>query len=66
MTRQAVTRSRRQGSMTTSGFRQVYDRHIDCDFCGAMTRGRVWDSAPGVVKCGACGGELDYVDETVS
>ena len=52
--------------MTISGFRQVYDRHIDCDFCGAMTRGRVWDDAPGVVKCGACGGELSYVDETVS
>ena len=39
-------------------YTQHYSRHIECDFCGQMTRGRVWEDDPTKVKCGACNGVL--------
>ena len=41
-------------------YQQVYEKHIDCDFCGAMTRGRIWENEPGVIKCGACHAVIDF------
>ncbi len=35
-------------------YEQYYDRHVECDFCGQMTRGRIWAEEPTKVKCGAC------------
>lgn len=35
-------------------YEQHYERHIECDFCGAMTRGRIWEDDPKNIKCGAC------------
>ena len=35
-------------------FRQIHDRHITCDFCGALTRARVHPDEPDVVRCGSC------------
>lgn len=35
-----------------------YKRHhpafIECDFCGSLTRGRIYDVEPETVRCGAC------------
>ena len=40
-------------------FRYVrfYEEHIECDFCGQHTRGRVYDGTQCVV-CGSCGHTL--------
>lgn len=35
-------------------FRQIYQRHITCDFCGRLTRARRWDDEPDVMRCGSC------------
>jgi len=35
-------------------FKRVYERFINCDFCGQSTRGRIWDCEPDVVRCGSC------------
>jgi hypothetical protein len=37
---------------------RYYPRHIECDFCGQMTRGRIWRSDPSKVVCGSCHSEL--------
>ena len=31
-----------------------YPKHVECDMCGQMTRGRVYRKAPDLVLCGAC------------
>ena len=36
-----------------SDYVQIYDRHIECDFCGQLTRGRVYKGT-NVVVCGSC------------
>ena len=39
--------------MPSRKFVRFWPEHIECDFCGALTRGRVYeDSAE--VSCGAC------------
>ena len=35
------------------GYEQHYDRHVSCDFCGQLTRGRIWEGEK-EVKCGSC------------
>ncbi len=35
-------------------YTRYYDRFITCDFCGASTRGRIWENDPNKIKCGAC------------
>lgn len=35
-------------------YRQVYERFINCDFCGRLTRCRIWDDEPDVMRCGSC------------
>ena len=35
-------------------YQQVWSHHRNCDFCGALTRGRRFDSEPDVIRCGAC------------
>lgn len=36
------------------GFDQVYARYINCDFCGQLTRCRIWDEEPEIMRCGGC------------
>jgi len=45
-------------SMASASFDQYYDPHIRCDWCGVLTRGRIYDSKPDVVVCGSCFNEL--------
>lgn len=33
---------------------RFYDDFVECDFCGQLTRGRVYDGAQ-QIECGACG-----------
>ena len=35
-------------------FTPYYDKHVACDMCGQMTRGRVYTLAPELVLCGSC------------
>jgi len=35
-------------------YNQYYNKHIECDFCGQMTRGRIWSEDPYKIKCGSC------------
>lgn len=44
-------------------FLRHYDKYIDCDWCGAMTRGRIYKEEPTYVRCGACDRELKKIDE---
>jgi uncharacterized protein with PIN domain len=44
-------------------FIRYYENFIDCDWCGAMTRGRVYKEFPTHVRCGACDRELKEIDE---
>lgn len=41
-----------------TGGRSDYTRHhpafIECDFCGSLTRGRIYKVEPEIVRCGAC------------
>ena len=41
-----------------TGERPDYTRHhpafIECDFCGSLTRGRIYKVEPEIVRCGAC------------
>jgi hypothetical protein len=41
-----------------TGERSDYTRHhaafIECDFCGSLTRGRIYKVEPEIVRCGAC------------
>ena len=41
------------------------DGHVECDFCGQLTRGRVYDDEPNLVYCGSCHGLLRLVDDEV-
>lgn len=34
---------------------RFYAKHIECNFCGELSRGRIYDSMQMVV-CGSCGG----------
>lgn len=36
------------------GFEKVYERFINCDLCGRLTRGRIWDNEPSIARCGSC------------
>lgn len=38
-------------------FVRFYEEHIECDFCGEHTRGRVYDGTQ-CVLCGSCGHTL--------
>jgi NAD-dependent dihydropyrimidine dehydrogenase PreA subunit len=38
-------------------FVRFYEEHIECDFCGQHTRGRVYDGTQ-CVLCGSCGHTL--------
>jgi len=52
--------------MTFSGeYENFYEEYIDCDFCGQMTRGRVYDDKPNQVYCGSCHGLLRLVNDEV-
>jgi hypothetical protein len=35
-------------------WRHHYNYYVECDFCGQLTRGRVYESAKTKVRCGAC------------
>ena len=41
-----------------TGGRSDYTRHhpafIECDFCGSLTRGRIYKVEPEIARCGAC------------
>lgn len=39
---------------TENEYERYYERFIECDFCGGMTRGRIWRNEPTKVKCGSC------------
>ena len=39
----------------TAPLPRYYPRHVPCDFCGQLTRGRVHKA---VVQCGACRSEI--------
>lgn len=43
-------------------YTQYYTRHVECDFCGQMTRGRRWATNPHKILCGSCGGELFRIE----
>ena len=40
------------------GLIEDYTRHhaafIECDFCGSLTRGRIYKVEPEIARCGAC------------
>lgn len=36
---------------------RFYEEHVECDFCGEYTRGRVYDATQCVI-CGSCGHTL--------
>lgn len=49
--------------MSSPQFVQIYAKHIECDFCGQLTRGRVYQGS-NVVVCGACNKPLmEFEDE---
>jgi len=33
---------------------KLYEKFVDCDFCGQQTRGRVYDDEPEKAYCGSC------------
>lgn len=35
-------------------FTRHYEHHVMCDWCGAFTRGRIFDESSSEVLCGAC------------
>ena len=37
-----------------TNYHRAYERFINCDFCGAMTRGRIYETEPDVTRCGSC------------
>ena len=45
-------------------YTQYYTRHVECDFCGQLTRGRRWATDPNIVRCGSCHGELLKIEVT--
>ena len=42
---------------------RYYEKHIDCDWCGMMTRGRIYKEDPTHVRCGACDRELKEINK---
>lgn len=44
--------------LISSNFSPHYSEHVECDWCGQHTRGRVYEHKPDVVVCGSCGGLL--------
>lgn len=40
--------------MTGQGWKPHYGSYVECDFCGQLTKGRIYPDAPTKVKCGAC------------
>tara|TARA_R110000850_G_scaffold24798_1_gene72114 strand:+ start:90 stop:266 length:177 start_codon:yes stop_codon:yes gene_type:complete len=42
---------------------KYYHDFIDCDWCGMMTRGRIYKEEPAHVRCGACDRELKKIDK---
>ena len=41
---------------------RYYVKHIDCDWCGKQTRGRVYENRTDVI-CGACKKQLKELNE---
>jgi hypothetical protein len=37
-----------------SDYTQYYDPHVHCEWCGVLTRGRIYDTKPDTVFCGSC------------
>lgn len=50
--RQKCMTSSQQNQITS--YRRFYKSHVQCDFCGQLTRGRLFPSER-VVRCGSCG-----------
>ena len=42
---------------------RYYEKHIDCDWCGKQTRGRVYKDRTDV-SCGSCDMQLKELDPT--
>ena len=47
----------------TDSFWRYYEKHIDCDWCGRQTRGRVYKDRTDV-SCGACDRQLKELNPT--
>jgi len=43
-------------------YNQYYNPHIRCDWCGILTRGRIYDDNPNSVVCGSCHQEILPLD----
>lgn len=42
------------GVEDTSAYTRHRESYAACDFCGAPTKGRIYDMEPCLVRCGAC------------
>jgi len=49
-----MTRSPFKTELPKEGYQRYYDSYVECDFCGASTRGRVHVERPHSVVCGSC------------
>ena len=45
-----------------NNYLRYYDKHIDCDWCGRQTRGRIYEGRTDV-KCGSCHKELKTLNK---
>ncbi len=46
----------------TDAYLRYYVKHIDCDWCGEQTRGRVYKGRTDV-SCGSCDRQLKELDK---
>ena len=46
----------------TDAYWRYYEKHIDCDWCGKQTRGRVYKDRTDV-SCGSCDRQLKELDK---
>jgi len=49
----------------TDGYWRYYENHINCDWCGALTRGRVYKGRTDV-SCGSCDRQLKELSKKLS
>jgi len=46
-----------------ASYSQYYNPHIRCEWCGILTRGRIYHTKPDIVFCGSCHNELVPLSE---
>lgn len=49
--------------MSDSDYNRYYNNFVECDFCGQLTRGRIYEKKKTEVRCGACSHTILVLDD---